>query len=273
MNQVIGTRLQPSATLQRTRSRPSMNKDNKPSFLTTQKTATVTNQLSRVAGGSGGPSSITRPPRLSIRESGTVTFRRTGLGASVARSNNIHTAHDHEDNVITQISRVHGSLQHFNSSEISQVLLALEMIDHREEMTHESLQQRLAFENNLILGALGYQDQHRDMRLDIDDMSYEELLDLGEKMGTVSTALTEEALAKCIRQSTYGHITSKEMMACCSNSAEDEIKCSICQEEYVAEDEVGKLICEHLYHVTCIYQWLRQKNWCPICKASACPMS
>lgn len=48
-------------------------------------------------------------------------------------------------------------------------------------------------------------------------------------MGTVSTALTEEALAKCIKQSTYGHITSMEMMACCSKSAEDEIKCSICQ--------------------------------------------
>lgn len=42
-------------------------------------------------------------------------------------------------------------------------------------------------------------------------------------MGTVSTALTEEALAKCMKKSTYGHNnTSME-------TAEDDIKCSICQ--------------------------------------------
>ena len=33
-------------------------------------------------------------------------------------------------------------------------------------------------------------------------------------------------------------------------------------------DEVGSLQCEHMYHVVCIQQWLRLKNWCPICKAS-----
>ena len=43
------------------------------------------------------------------------------------------------------------------------------------------------------------------------------------------------------------------------------------QEEYVVGDEVGKLGCKHQYHVKCIYQWLKQKNWCPICKALAAP--
>lgn len=41
------------------------------------------------------------------------------------------------------------------------------------------------------------------------------------------------------------------------------------QEEYAIGDEVGKLECEHGYHVECIHQWLRLKNWCPICKGSA----
>ena len=41
------------------------------------------------------------------------------------------------------------------------------------------------------------------------------------------------------------------------------------QEEYAFGDEVGRLECEHGYHVVCINQWLRLKNWCPICKASA----
>ncbi|KAG1326905.1 E3 ubiquitin-protein ligase RLIM [Cocos nucifera] len=47
----------------------------------------------------------------------------------------------------------------------------------------------------------------------------------------------------------------------------------IAEEEYLVRDEVGKLTCEHRFHVTCIHQWLRLKNWCPICKASASPVS
>ncbi|CAN6992283.1 unnamed protein product [Brassica oleracea var. botrytis] len=42
-----------------------------------------------------------------------------------------------------------------------------------------------------------------DMRLDIDNMSYEELLALGDKMGTVSTALSEEALLRSLQKSIY----------------------------------------------------------------------
>ncbi|PON73033.1 43kDa postsynaptic protein [Parasponia andersonii] len=45
----------------------------------------------------------------------------------------------------------------------------------------------------------------------------------------------------------------------------------IAEEEYVGGDEVGRLQCEHSYHAVCIQQWLRLKNWCPICKASAAP--
>jgi hypothetical protein len=43
------------------------------------------------------------------------------------------------------------------------------------------------------------------------------------------------------------------------------------QEEYAEGEEVGRLPCEHRYHVCCIGQWLGQKNWCPVCKASAVP--
>ena len=41
------------------------------------------------------------------------------------------------------------------------------------------------------------------------------------------------------------------------------------QEEYVDGDEVGTMPCEHMYHVSCVQQWLRMKNWCRICKTSA----
>ncbi|CAN6877379.1 unnamed protein product [Brassica oleracea] len=145
---------------------------------------------------------------------------------------------------------------------VAEVLLALERMEQDEELTYEQL---AVLETNLFLN--GFHDQHRDMRLDIDNMSYEELLALEEKMGTVSTALSEEALLKSLKLSTFNHPTEKSGGVCLKK--DDDVKCSICQEEYVDGDEVGTLPCQHIYHVSCAQQWLRMKNWCPICKTSA----
>ncbi|KAL0407893.1 UNVERIFIED_CONTAM: putative E3 ubiquitin-protein ligase HIP1 [Sesamum radiatum] len=158
------------------------------------------------------------------------------------------------------------SLPRYNMDGIAEVLLALERIEQEEELTHE---QFLALETSLFLGGLNLHDQHRDMRLDIDNMSYEELLALEERMGTVSTALSEEALSKCVRRSMY-QTTPTEVRVAGLGEDGDDIKCSICQEEYELGDEIGKLVgCQHGYHLTCINQWLQLKNWCPICKAAA----
>ncbi|PIN05030.1 hypothetical protein CDL12_22432 [Handroanthus impetiginosus] len=160
------------------------------------------------------------------------------------------------------------SLQHYNLDGIAEILLALERIEQDAELTHEQL---LALETGLFLSGLNLYDQHRDMRLDIDNMSYEELLALEERMGTVSTAVSEEALLKCVRRSIYQSTPSEESVSGSGKDGDDS-KCSICQEEYVVGNEIGKLIeCHHDYHIACINEWLRLKNWCPICKAAAAP--
>lgn len=112
----------------------------------------------------------------------------------------------------------------------------------------------------------GSYDQHREMRMDIDNMSYEELLELQEKMGSVSTGLTDEVLTKCLKRSNFKLAPSPSWI---TDFVEDCNRCSICQEEYDEGEEINTLACEHWYHVPCIQQWLRQKNWCPICKAPA----
>lgn len=153
----------------------------------------------------------------------------------------------------------------YNVDGIAEVLLALERIEHDEDLTYEQL---LVLEANLFLNGLNFHDQHRDMRLDIDNMSYEELLALEERMGTVSTALSEEELSESVKISIYRppHVEDGTRDYC---ENKDDVKCSICQEDYAIGDEMGKLKCEHRYHDVCIQQWLRMKNWCPICKASA----
>ncbi|WZY74663.1 probable E3 ubiquitin-protein ligase RHG1A [Brassica napus] len=156
------------------------------------------------------------------------------------------------------------SLSRYNINIIAEVLLALERIEHDQELTYERL---ASLETSLFSsGVFRFYDEHRDMRLDIDNMSYEELLALGDKMGTVSTALSEEALSKSLLKSIY---QETDETGSTSLNKDDDIKCSICQEEYVDGDEVGTMSCEHMYHVSCVQQWLRMKSWCPICKTSA----
>lgn len=112
----------------------------------------------------------------------------------------------------------------------------------------------------LYNGSRNMFDQHREMRLDIDNMSYEELLALGERIGSVSTGLSEALISKCLTQTIY----------CSSDLTQDEGTCVICLEEYQDRDGVGTLkACGHDYHVCCIRKWLSMKNVCPVCKTSA----
>ncbi|KAL6507933.1 hypothetical protein OROGR_024128 [Orobanche gracilis] len=127
----------------------------------------------------------------------------------------------------------------------------------RDPLTSEDL---MVVDRNALYGSRTFFDQHRDMRLDIDNMSYEELLALGERIGSVSTGLSDGLILKCLAESIY----------CSSDMSQDEGACVICLEEYKNMDDVGTLRgCGHDFHVVCIRKWLSMKNACPICKASA----
>ncbi|PSR95706.1 E3 ubiquitin-protein like [Actinidia chinensis var. chinensis] len=106
-------------------------------------------------------------------------------------------------------------------------------------------------------------DHHREMRLDIDHMSYEELLALGERIGNVGTGLSKETISSRLKTRTYMNL---EAAAC----ADQEIDfCVICQTDYKNQEKIGTLDCGHEYHVDCVKRWLLIKNTCPICKSSA----
>jgi len=145
---------------------------------------------------------------------------------------------------------------------LAEILLALERVERDEDLTYEQL---LMLEATLLFGGMGLHDQHSDLRLDVDNMSYEELLALEERIGNVSTGLTPDEVVEKLTKSYYSSLDA----VTASYSEEYDIKCSICQEEYEDGDELGKIDCGHGYHVQCIQQWLVQKNQCPICKAAA----
>ncbi|GER40198.1 RING/U-box superfamily protein [Striga asiatica] len=142
------------------------------------------------------------------------------------------------------------------TSLMSEIRHVLDLMQRGEGLRFEDV---MVLDQSLFFGMSDIHDRHRDMRLDIDNMSYEELLALGERIGNVSTGINEETIMSCLKQTTN------------VNRAEDQTEtepCSICREEYVDGEDLGTLDCGHEFHKDCIKQWLLHKNLCPICKTT-----
>lgn len=139
---------------------------------------------------------------------------------------------------------------------VSEIRNVLDLIRRGEGLRFEDV---MLLDQSMFYGMAEIHDRHRDMRLDIDNMSYEELLALEERIGNVNTGLTEENISSCLKQKTYTTVADQpEAEPCC-----------ICQEEYKNGDDLGGLKCGHDFHSSCIKQWLLQKNLCPVCKSAA----
>ncbi|XP_068494898.1 uncharacterized protein [Phaseolus vulgaris] len=115
---------------------------------------------------------------------------------------------------------------------------------------------------------VSFRDHHSDIQLDIDDMSYEDLLILGERIGNVERGLSEEIIARQMVTKTY--LLPNNLEGSTSEEEEEEIDlCIICQDEYKNKEEIGILQCGHEYHADCVRRWLQEKNVCPLCKSKA----
>ncbi|KAK2994817.1 hypothetical protein RJ640_015776 [Escallonia rubra] len=93
--------------------------------------------------------------------------------------------------------------------------------------------------------------------IDPDNMTYEELLDLGEAVGTESRGLSQE-LINLLPTSKYksgGFFLRKK-------SGE---RCVICQMRYKRGDRQVSLPCKHVYHTECGSKWLSINKTCPVC--------
>ncbi|KAD2805856.1 hypothetical protein R6Q59_029140 [Mikania micrantha] len=139
---------------------------------------------------------------------------------------------------------------------VSEMRNVLDLLRRGEGLRFEDV---MFLRQSVFYGVADVPDRYRDMRLDIDNMSYEELLALEERIGNVNTGLTEDNIMKHLKQNTYTSVASQP----------DDEPCCICQEEYKNGDDVGALECGHDFHTSCIRQWLLQKNSCPVCKSMA----
>ncbi|KAI5657270.1 hypothetical protein M9H77_26063 [Catharanthus roseus] len=125
----------------------------------------------------------------------------------------------------------------------------------RPSSTHRGLDRATVVKNVQISNS-----EHDRMRMDIDNLSYEDLLPLGENIGNVSTTLNEETIRnrlKCGKYRVNKYVGTPEKQK------------YVAFDEFVNSKELGKLDYCHSYHVTCIEKWLMEKNCCPLCKRTA----
>ncbi|XP_050212294.1 E3 ubiquitin-protein ligase BIG BROTHER [Mercurialis annua] len=93
--------------------------------------------------------------------------------------------------------------------------------------------------------------------IDPDTMTYEELLDLGEAVGTQSRGLPQELISLLpTSRCKFGSFFSRRKAG---------ERCVICQMRYKRGDKQMKLPCKHVYHCECISKWLGINKVCPVC--------
>lgn len=83
---------------------------------------------------------------------------------------------------------------------------------------------------------------------------YEERLTEVQEMLSHRRGLTDEAINRVQRFTWSG--------------GPEEVQCMVCLSAFEQGDEVRKLPCNHVFHATCIDEWLRRCTDCPICKAN-----
>ncbi|KAI4340730.1 hypothetical protein MLD38_025539 [Melastoma candidum] len=99
------------------------------------------------------------------------------------------------------------------------------------------------------------QDNWEDV--DPDELSYEELLALGEVVGTESRGLSADTIAS---------LASVSYKAGSSQYGTND-SCVICRLDYEDGETLTVLSCKHSYHHECINNWLHINKVCPVCSA------
>ncbi|KAG8089129.1 hypothetical protein GUJ93_ZPchr0011g28609 [Zizania palustris] len=61
-------------------------------------------------------------------------------------------------------------------------------------------------------------------------------------------------------------ISSLEKITTADEAREVEGCCSVCLEDFEGGDELKKMPCSHVFHETCITDWLRVSHLCPLCR-------
>ena len=121
-------------------------------------------------------------------------------------------------------------------------------------LLNNHINNRFNINNNIDDDSKIEQDIIEQLYPDPDKMTYEQLLELEEKVGNVSKGLTKAQIRKIPR-----FIYQKNKYKNIDN------KCVVCQYEFKNGENITKLNCGHVFHTDCVDTWLSKNKVCPMC--------
>ncbi|XP_035170169.1 E3 ubiquitin-protein ligase RNF165-like isoform X1 [Oxyura jamaicensis] len=98
--------------------------------------------------------------------------------------------------------------------------------------------------------------------------SYEELLQLEDRLGSVSWGAVQNTIERFTFPHKYKKRRPQEGKAEQEDGEESDTdeKCTICLSMLEDGEDVRRLPCMHLFHQVCVDQWLATSKKCPICR-------
>ena len=119
------------------------------------------------------------------------------------------------------------------------------------------------------------QEEEDDSLQEEENLSYEALIQLGERIGDVKSdrwAMVAKDVIQKLEVVHYDPTNSiaTTMVGCCEDSFtnDTELKCLVCQFPYERNAVLRKLPCGHCFHLECVDRWLMEKDICPYCRQS-----
>ncbi|GAB5361085.1 hypothetical protein AAMO2058_000684300 [Amorphochlora amoebiformis] len=106
------------------------------------------------------------------------------------------------------------------------------------------------------------------LRVDVDNMSYDQLLDIERKNGQVAHPGASRQEIERLPESQYTNTKRSSKISKEENKGKNSEKeeCSICLSEYEQGEATRRLPCLHMFHKECVDLWLRDKAECPCCR-------
>jgi hypothetical protein len=160
------------------------------------------------------------------------------------------------------------------SLELARRLMAEEAMNsyHQHvQLLRESADQLSQEDYNALQSALEEEEHEQVAALENEDgaLSYETMLELGERIGDVKTERWAMIAEQEINKLPVFPFDPCSLSASEEQDADDsERKCLVCQCEYEKDEHLRRLPCNHCFHTDCVDQWLSSKEVCPYCRQS-----
>ena len=185
---------------------------------------------------------------------------------------------DDDDDVQEENEHERRRREEEESIELARMMMAEEaaLVYHNQLQVLRENPEHFSEEDLAVFRALEEQDRLEEEReraaeLEVDgeeeELSYDALLNLGERIGDVRTERWTLVAQKHIDRlplETYNAETAQSI----SHNDDSEVKCLVCQHEYQDQERLRRLPCGHVFHAECVDEWLTTHDCCLYCRKS-----